>query len=470
MKTKLLKNISILGVLLAITFSGCKKFIDVIPKGSKIPTTFADYEAFIRNEYDNHTTNVSQAILLLNDRFETTANLNYYQLNAANYNWDESANRIALNNADENAYYGSYKTINTSNLLIENLDAATEATPAQKAELIAQAKVLRAISYYILANYYADTYEEANASSKKSVPLITSANIEAPHTQVTIKEIYNFMLKDIEDAIPSLKATSATVLHPNLGAAYALKARIYLTMGDYASSLTAADEALKYNDKLFDWIAYYNTYKVRIEQVGVYNNNPSPMGFDFVENYYFRHGLTSNPGRESAVLQARASRFETGDAMFAARWKLRTVGADTYYTSITTGFFNHGGLTTTEVYLIKAECLARLNQIPAALTALDAVRVKRIFSQNYVPSSASTTIEAVKLIQRTKSNDLILSLVPFADMRRLNKDSNYATTLSKTVGSQTLTLAPGSTMWTMPFPAGATRNPGNGSIQQNVNK
>jgi tetratricopeptide (TPR) repeat protein len=470
MKTKLLKNLSILAILLAITFSGCKKFIDIIPKGSKIPTTFADYEAFIRNEYDNHTTDVSQAILLLNDRFETTANLNYYQLYAANYNWDESANRITLNNADERAYYNSYKTINTSNLLIENLNAATEGTPAQKAELIAQAKVLRSISYYILSNYYADTYEEANASTKKSVPLITSANIEAPYTQVTIKEIYDFMLKDIEDAIPSLKATSATPLHPNLGAAYALKARIYLTMGDYSNALAAANEALKINDKLFDWTSYYDTYKTRIEQVGVYNNNPSPMGFDFVENYYFRHGLSSNPGRGSSILEDRAARFETGDAMFASKWKKRTVGADTYYTSITTGYFNHGGLTTTEVYLIKAECLARLNQVPAALTSLDAVRIKRIFKQNYLPSVATTTIQAVKLIQRTKSNDLILGIVPFADMRRLNKDSNYATTLTKKVGAQTLTLAPGSTMWTMPFPAGAIKNPGNGTIQQNVSK
>lgn len=459
----------------ALGLGSCKKFIDVLPTGEKIPVTFADYEAFMRNEYDNHTTNVTQAILLLNDRFETTANLNFSPLNAANYNWNEGADRITLNNADETAYYNSYLTISNSNLLIENVNGTTEASPAQKAELIAQAKILRTIAYYTLVNYYADTYEETNAATKRAVPLITSANVNAPHKQVTIKEIYEFMLKDIEEAMPSLNATSATILHPNLGSAYALRARIYLTMGKYGEALTEANEALKYNDKLFDWTAYYAEHKASIEAVDinnnpVYNLNTSPMNFNYVENYYFRHGLSRNAGRESALRIDRGSRFEVGDAMFASRWKRRTVGADTYYYSITTGFFNHSGLTTTEVYLIKAECQARLSDIPGALTTLDAVRVKHIFSQNYVASSASSIVQAVKLIQHTKANSLILGVVPFADMRRLNKDTNYATTLTKTEGGQTRSLSPTSHMWTMPFPMGAIKNPGNGIIQQNVDK
>ena len=36
---------------------------------------------------------------------------------------------------------------------------------------------------------------------KLSVPLITSADINAPHKQVTIQEIYDFMIKDVKEAI-----------------------------------------------------------------------------------------------------------------------------------------------------------------------------------------------------------------------------------------------------------------------------
>lgn len=475
MKKILLTSISGLMMLAALSLSSCKKFIDVLPTGKKIPTTFADFEAFMRNEYDNHTSNVTQAIFLLNDRFETQANLNFSPLNAANYSWNENADRIALNNADETTYYNSYLTISNSNLLIERVNGTTEGTAAQKAELIAQAKILRAIAYYTLANFYADTYEEANAANKRSVSLILSADIDAPNRQVSIKELYDFMLQNIDEAMPALKATSSTVLHPNLGAAYALRARIYLTMSKYTEALAAANEALKYNDKLFDWREYYTQNKANIEAVNaagqpVYTLSASPMGFNYPETYYFRHGLSTQAGRESAIRTDRAARFETGDAAFASRWRLRTVGADTYYTSITNGYFNHGGLTTTEVYLIKAECQARLNDINGAMTSLDAVRVKRIFAQNYTPSTAANVVQAVKLIQRTKANSLIFGLVPFADMRRLNKDSNYATTLTKTEAGQTISLSPNSHLWTMPFPLGAIKNPGNGTLQQNVDK
>ena len=462
-------KISALAILLCV--SSCKKFIDILPKGQgKIPTTLADYEALIRDEYGNQRTDITQAILLLNDKFESASSLSYYRLDAANYNWDEAADRVLINNADEGTYYNGYAAISTSNLIIEHANETTEATAAQKAELIAQAKILRALNYDVLANYYADTYEEANAASKLSVPLILSANIDAPYTQVSIKEIYSFILQDIEEAIPALNATSATILHPNLGAAYALKARILLQMGRYTDALSAANEALKYNDKLFDWTTFYATYKTQIEAAGVYTNAPSPMGFDYVENYYFRHGLVYYGARESAVRTDRATRFEQGDARFRSRWKLRTVGADTYYTSITTGYFNYGGLTTTEIYLIKAECQARLNDVSGAMATLNAVRVKRIFAQNYAPLTASTIQQAVKLIQRTKGNELIMGITPFADARRLNKDPDYASTMTKTENGQTLTLLPTSHLWTMPFPMGASKNPGNGTITQNVDK
>ena len=470
MKKILSNTLKISALILLVSFSSCKKYLEIVPKGQKVPTTLVDYEAMIRDEYGNQRTTITQAILLMNDKFESSGNLNYYPLYSANYFWNENADRIAMNNGDETTYYNAYTAISTSNLLIENVPQATEGSEADKAELIAQAKVLRALNYYVLANYYADPYEEANAASKLSVPMILSANINAPHKQVSIKELYDFMIRDIDEAIPGLRPKSATVLHPNLGAAYALKARLLLTMGQYANALTAANEALKYNDKLYDWTEFYALYKTKIEEPGMYTNAPSPMGFDFVENYYFRHGSNFDSRRESSLRTDRAPKFETGDAKFASRWKLRTVAADTYYTSITIGFFNYGGLTTTEVYLIKAECQARLNDVPGAMTTLNAVRVKRIFPQIYAPLSASNTVEAVKLIQRTKANELINSITTFADRRRLNKDPNYATTLTKTENGQNYSLSPTSHLWTMPFPQGAIKNPGNGTIVQNVSK
>ena len=88
----------------------------------------------------------------------------------------------------------------------------------------------------------------------------------------------------------------------------------------------------------------------------------------------------------------------------------------------------------------------------------------------YEPLSAADLTEAIDLIRRTKDNELIFSIIPFADARRFNAEGTYARTMTKEYDGRTYTLSPDSHLWTMPFPAGAINNPGNGTITQNVDR
>ena len=459
-----------------LVFSSCNDYLDIVPKGNKIPSTLADYEALLRDEYAIGQTSISNALYLLNDYYVTVSNLNSPTLTRANYMWDETADRILLNNADESTYYQLYAAISSCNLIVENVPSATEATDAERAEVIAYAKVIRSLCYFVLANYYADTYDAATAGEKLSVPLITSANINAPSQQVTIQAIYDFIIQGVQEAIDGgLPEQSMTVLHPNLGAAYALLARVYLQMQNYSEALSYANLALGQNDQLYDWNAYYDEHRSTIENPEDYTGLPTPTDYSYVENYYFRcgNGSPNYTTNELNIPVERAERFEEGDARFLSRWKLYSQNQDTYYRGVGNGYFNWGGLTTTEVYLIKAECQARLVQggdFTEAMNTLNAVRQTRIRPEVYQPLTASTLTEAIELIRRTKDNELIFSIVPFADARRFNQEGTYARTMTKTYEGETYTLRPDSHLWTMPFPAGAINNPGNGSIQQNVSK
>ena len=462
-------------VLISILLSSCNDYLNIEPKGSKIPTTLADYEALLRDEYNIGRTPIENALYLLNDIYLTNDKVNSPSMASANYMWDESADRIMLNNADEGTYYSLYAAISSCNLIVENVPSATEATEAEKAEVIAYAKVIRATCFYVLTNYYADTYNAATASEKLSVPYITSAVINAPWEQVSIQKMYEIMIQDVQEAINGgLPEVSMTAIHPNLGAGYALLARIYLQMQNYDKALEYANLALGQNDRLYDWNAFYDEHKAAIEDPNNYDKLTTPMQYDYVENYYLRYGVQSNyDSYEYNIPVERAERFEKGDARFLSRWKLKVDNNDTYYKALESGFFNHGGLTTCEVYLIKAECQARLaqnNDFTEAMNTLNTVRQTRIRPEVYQPLQASTMEEAVKLIQRTKDNELIFSIVPFADARRLNLDPTYARTLTKTYNNKEYTLSPSSHMWTMPFPAGAINNPGNGTLTQNVSK
>lgn len=448
----------------------CEDYLDEVPKGQKIPETLADFEAMLRYEYGNHRVNITQALNLLNDNWVSSFNLSYYPLYNANYMWDENADRIFFNNSDETTYYASYSAINSFNLIVENALNTTEATLAEQQEVWAQAKVLRAMTYFNLINYYADTYNEATADTKLSVPLITSADVNAPYTQVSIQELYDFMLTDLEDALPYLPTEAVTPLHPSLGTAYAFYARLYLQMNNFEKALEFADKALAENDELYDWTTYYEENRAQIEDPDSYIQTASPLGFDYAENYSFRHGSIYYQSGESSLTIERAAQFEDYDAKFLSRWKLRTVGADTYYASTLRGFFNYGGITTVEMYLVKAECLARNGDIQSALDLVNDVREKRILPDYYTDAEASNLTEAMDVIIQLKRNELILSIVPFGDLRRLNNEGTHTYTLTKMVEGETLTLSPTSHLWTMPFPQGAIDNPGNGSLEQNVEK
>jgi len=455
---------------LGLTLVSCEDYLSDVPKGSKSPTTLADYEAFLRDEYTNHRVDITGASQLLNDQYVTLANLASYRLFNANYMWDENADRIALKVSDETTYYASYAGISTFNLIIENALSTTKATEAEQRIVWAEAKVLRAMNYFNLVNFYADTYVASTASVKLSVPLITSANINAPSKQVTIQEMYDFILNDVKDALPYLPKVSQTALHPNLGAGYAFYARVYLQMNNYTEALKYADLALAENSKLYDWIGYYNTNKAVIEVPNSYTTTISPMGYTYVENYTFRHGTFSSLTTENSIPVERAQRFEAGDARFISRWKIYTVGAETYYRRTLSGAFNFGGITTVEVYLIKAECLARAGQISEALEVLNTVRKTRILPAFYQDISTTDKTTALNAIFRTKNNELTNTLIPFADSRRLNAEGVYKVSYTKTANGTTYTLSSDSHLWTMPFPLGATQNPGNGTITQNVSK
>ena len=63
-------KISTLLIVMATMLSSCVDFLGVIPKGQKIPTTWEDYNAFIRNNYTYHYLDPDQLGLLMGDMFK----------------------------------------------------------------------------------------------------------------------------------------------------------------------------------------------------------------------------------------------------------------------------------------------------------------------------------------------------------------------------------------------------------------
>lgn len=474
---KLLHNIlskaALAGVVLS-AMTSCNDFLNEIPKGQKTPSTWEDYNAFMRN---NNTSNyeTEQLLFLLGDYFRSPSALNNSELTRANYLYLEDVDRTLINSSDNMAYYSAYEMMFYWNLIIEDGMNTTEATDQQRRMLVAQARVLRAMTYHYIVNYHADQYWD-DTKDKLSVPLATSAAVESPTPQGTLRQVYDLMESDLRAAIPDLPDYGETMLHPTKAAGYGMLARVMLSMGRYEEARAAAESALAENDALYDWVKFYNDNKTRIEDTSVWNTattvNPE---IDNPENYVYHQASSSYwQGQSGGCLTLpveRAAKFEEGDIRLLAHWRHYVTGSGIeYYRGIYGNVPNYGGIRSAEMYYIKAECQARAGEWSDALETVNTVRRTRFLPEYYHDLTASGQTEAINKIIDDKANEFVQTQVIFCDYRRLNKEGLYPRTLTKTIDGVTHTLRPDSHLWIMPYPIQVLDNPGNNPIIQTVDK
>lgn len=162
--------------------------------------------------------------------------------------WSLNATNSAT--AVSNLWQYAYQTINKCNVFLEGMAAggSTVVGAETAAKYIAEAKLVRALSYYSLLQFYAKPYADGNGGSL-GVPLrlkgIKGAG-ESNLARSTVAEVYTQILADLNDAESALPATYATAAdnttraHKNT--AIALKTRVYLSMQNYASVVTEANK------------------------------------------------------------------------------------------------------------------------------------------------------------------------------------------------------------------------------------
>lgn len=474
---------------------GCDDYLDIKPKGKKVPSTLADYRAFLEASYV-YTLGQNDRYLVNEFLFQPTS-LNSYPLVKANYQWiEEGGDRISLTNT-ESAYEGNYKGVYFANLIINDVPSLKKSGQAEEDEaneLEAQGKVLRALHYFNLINTFAKAYNAATADSDVGVPIITASDdFESVIPQKSVADCYRLMLDDLTSALPYLPETSKSFMQPDKAAGYALLARVQLFMKDFDNAFTNADEALKRRSYIFDMVAYHTTNigkgaSIQGGPSGKFSGLPRityTLGKD--ENILMAHGnsMTELQGFLTSMIPMKdsvggqnyvrdSSRFELGDTRFLCNFYRNTsMGVYAYQRR---DDVNAGGIRTTEVYLMRAECYARKGELGKAMDDLNAIRRKRIINYpvpglpanfTYKDLTASTITEAMDYIRHERDVELMGSGMMFYDLRRFNTEPAYRRTLVKVDHERIRrTLEPDSDLWIMPFPKTVTNY--NSAIKQNT--
>lgn len=143
------------------------------------------------------------------------------------------------------SYY--YDIIDNVNLLLENIDNASDAALNESLvkNIKGQAYAYRAYSYWQLVQMFAYWYDYNGSNTQLGVLLVLDNSGEAK-PRSTVEAVYEQIFKDIDQSMTLLAESDESrpnKSHLDLSVAQGLKARFALTTGDWATAVDMAHQA-----------------------------------------------------------------------------------------------------------------------------------------------------------------------------------------------------------------------------------
>ena len=463
--------------------TSCDNYIDITPKGAITVDSVSQYYELIVNPMRGY--HPSPFARLCDDMWvkESVVFGNESRSwDGINFTFNEQAERTLL--ADNNLYENIYSYIMRSNLIIDNVDDAPG--NAEKRQLAkAEARVMRAFDHFLAVNIFAKAYTQATAAEDGGVCIVDHYDLEAVPLKSTVAQVYDFIISELEETVPQLQEKPVNIYHPNRAFGYGLLAQVYLHHRDWEKAKAAAEKSLALNDALVDYneIASYRRGILDKNYGNKYGNENNPEVLSYMWNgssgwtsesaHFLNYGMISPElvnlfKQEKDDLRYTLFFFESGQP---AAYFDRGSGADLWIETVTSEKFMYPtmGMKTPEVYLILAEAEARLGNIPAAEALVNKLRAHRLSSTVTAIPTPATKEDMVRAVVLERRKELLFGFHRFFDLKRLNVDAEYQTTITRTFPlvnvdaahpQQTYTLRPDSRLYIIPFPRSARdKNP-----------
>lgn len=431
-------------VLLLCGLTSCRKFLDEQQKSgfSLINTTKACLQVL---DYTGTYSGFPLDGLASSDEYYL-ADADFNALDEENrkiYVWDPEIARIAGGD-----WLNIYKKIYTVNVVMESLDEIARKEKSQ--ENTADFKFSRGFSlfmrgyyFFSVAQIYAPPYKRGTANDALSVPLRYTSDINEVSVRSTVKETYDRIIKDVNDAIPLLPEISFIPTRPDKSTAYGLLARVYLAMGEYEKAGEAANTCLSLNGNSSRLLNYNDLSQTSITPFIRFSKE---VLFHTV-NYLRVANRRIDPDLYNS--------YDSQDLRKVIFFKQNTGNAaGTYYFSgnyepSNSSYFT--GIGIDEIYLIRAESYARANKKEEAMADLNTL-LKTRWSGVYANRTASDADDALTQVLTERRKELVMRDLRWSDLRRLNLEPKYAITLKRKVGDKEYLLPPNDNRYVLLIP------------------
>lgn len=453
-------------LLFIVLIYSCKKgFLDAKPSSSLVtPSTLADYQALLENvDVLNRATPGLLQMASDDYVFVSDAAWDETSLNAErnSYIW---AKDLYEGQKDIKDWNVGYSSIFICNNVLEGLSKITVTTINQKQwnNIKGWALFMRAYALYDLVRSFSPAYDSQTASTDLGLPIRLKAEIDEIEPRSSVEQTYNQIFSDLAGAsnllIPDIAVNNRE--RPSKVAAMALYARIYLSMRKYDKAEQYADSTLNLYNTLID----YNTVDISQRVPFSMNNTETILNTTIINSYY---GILQVDNNEAVTITPSLyDSYDTNDLRksiyFSVNPQTQNLHMKFGYAGVYLDPFT--GLATDEVYLIKAECLARRNQMDDALTVINTLLKNRYKTGSFTPMIASDITDLLNKILLERRKELIWRSLRWSDLKRLNKEGANIT-LKRTIKGITYTLQPNDPKYVFPIPDDEIALSG---IQQNI--
>lgn len=406
-----------------VFFSSCEKeFLELNSPTALVPAIALEKETdllvALRGAYASlrNVDHMGRTIPVVGDvtadnAYQSTLNTNRYTL----------FNNYTFNTTDGNVsgfWSASYNTILRCNNII---NATITPNTASVDQYKGEAYAIRALCYFNLVRYFAKPFsEDPNALG---VPITTAYNPDDKPSRAKVSEVYTQIISDLERAYTLMTRFTNSSQFSKF-AARALQAKVYLTKGDNAAALTAANDVITNGGFTVVTAANHASYWAgstvltsRVETLfEVSSTATENLAFDALSYLYSQAG---NYG-DFLVTDNLIASFDPADVRLALYPRVTRSGVQVFsvnkYPVFIGDYSDTKVIRLSEVYLIAAEASVATNENNARTF------VNFITSRRNAPAITSTGSALFADIIAERRRELAFEGDRYMDILRLKQD------------------------------------------------
>ncbi|WP_250629661.1 RagB/SusD family nutrient uptake outer membrane protein [Aureibaculum algae] len=305
---------------------------------------------------------------------------------------DAFYNHVLLqsNTSVEQLWNQSYYTIYMANSLLEGITENSHLSSETIQEIKGEALFIRALTHFYLVNLFGD------------VPYViqTDYTLNSRVKRLTENEVYKAVVADLKAAQSFLSTSGASKgrIRPDKCTATALLSKVYLYMEDWQNAESESTSIIE-NTSLFSWETDLSKVFLKESTTSIWQLKPKLDGYNTLEASIFN--FVSVPPPLMALNEHILNAFEEGDMRKTSWISSVANNADVWYHA--NKYKNTSTTSTTEysvifrlaeLYLIRAEARAHLENLNGALNDVNKIR-QRASIEDLINISKEELINAI---------------------------------------------------------------------------